>query len=154
MSRRWLPFLVCIFLVFAGCGDGGSPDETPAVTEEDDGGEPTVTIAIPGNGAVLKAGNVRTQVTFENFQVVDRLGDAKRAGEGHIHFYLDVKNIPTAPGKPAVTDDEATYHAAASTSHTWKGVKAGKHTLGVQLVNNDHTPIEPPVTAEVSVTAE
>jgi hypothetical protein len=46
------------------------------------------------------------------------------------------------------------YHAEAVTSYTWQGVRPGTHTFAVQLVNNDHTPLEPPVTDQVTVTVE
>jgi hypothetical protein len=36
-----------------------------------------------------------------NFNVVDKQGQANVAGEGHLHFYLDV-DAPTAPGQPAI----------------------------------------------------
>ena len=38
------------------------------------------------------------------------------------------------------------------TSHTWKDVSAGRHTLGVQLVNNDDSPLDPPATDTVEIT--
>ena len=88
------------------------------------------------------------------FRLVDKLGEAPKDGEGHVHFYLDVDEIPTTPGKPAVTADESTYHATAMAIYVWKDVPSGKHTFGVQLVNNDHTPLEPAVTSEQEVTVE
>ena len=62
-----------------------------------------------------------------------------------------MNDLPTQPGEPAVTDDRRTYHAAARTSHRWQNVRAGVHTFAVQLVNNDHTPLDPPVTDEVEI---
>ena len=61
--------------------------------------------------------------------------------------------MPTTAGQPAVSP-EGTYHAEATTSYTWPDVAPGEHTFGVQLVNNDHTPLEPPVVAAVTVTVE
>jgi hypothetical protein len=159
MKRRLQAGLVCVFLTLAACGTGEEPaleppqgaEDSPAVTE---GGEAAVTITAPESDATLEAGGVEVTVEPENFNIVNKLGQDPVAGEGHIHFYFDVDEIPTEPGKPAVTDDAATYHAAATTSHTWSDVDAGEHTFGVQLVNNNHTPLEPPVTAEVTVTVE
>lgn len=98
--------------------------------------------------------NVEVEAYPASFRIVDKLGQAARDGEGHVHFYLDVDEIPTAAGKPAVTRDESTYHATADTTYVWKDVPSGKHTFGVQLVNNDHTPLEPPVTSEQEVPVE
>lgn len=119
-------------------------DETPAAD-----GAPSVTITAPDDGDTPGAGGVTVEVDVEGFDVMDKLGEAAAAGEGHVHFYLD-QDPPTTPGQPAVTA-EGTYHATATTSHTWEDVPAGTHTFAVQLVNNDHTPLDPPVVAEVTV---
>src|SRR5207247_3086523 len=47
-----------------------------------------------------------------------------------------------------------TYHAQATKEYTWPNVSAGEHTFAVQLVNNDHTPLRPPVIAQVTVTVK
>lgn len=90
-------------------------------------------------------------ISVRSFDIVEKLGEAPEDGEGHVHFYIDVDDLPTEPGEPAVTDDRRTYHAAAQTSHRWQNVRAGTHTFAVQLVNNDHTPLDPPVTDEVEI---
>jgi len=159
MTSRLRAGFLCVFLALAACGTGEEPalepppgaEESPAATEA---GEAAVTITAPESDATLEAGSVEVTVEPENFDIVNKLGQDPVAGEGHIHFYFDVDEIPTEPGKPAVTDDAATYHAAATTSHSWPDVEAGEHTFGVQLVNNNHTPLSPPVTAEVTVTVE
>lgn len=153
--RKWL-WLVAPLLVIAlaslaiACDDDeeGTPAaETPAAEA------PSVEISTPEDGATVAAGGVEVTVDASDFQVVNKLGQDPVAGEGHVHFYLDVDEIPTTPGQPAVTA-EGTYHAEATTSYTWPDVGAGTHTFAVQLVNNDHTPLEPPVTAEVTVTVQ
>ena len=70
-------------------------------------------------------------------------------GEGHIIYYLDV-DAPTAPGSPALTAP-GTYVISAATSYQWADVPDAVHTLSVELVNNDNTPLNPPVTAKVSI---
>ena len=57
---------------------------------------------------------------------------------------------PTEQGKPAVTA-AGTYAPTPATSHTWNNVGIGTHTFSVELVNNDHTPLDPPVVAKVVV---
>lgn len=62
------------------------------------------------------------------------------SGQGHIHYLVD--------GKPAEGD-----YATPSKNFTFKNLTPGEHTLRAELVNNDHTPLNPPVFAEVKVKA-
>ena len=157
--RHLVAAVLLTFLV--ACGQEQSPTMestgTPGVQTTDAEGQqgnPTLDIASPSDGATVSPGDVAVKLDVANFEVVDKLGEAASVGEGHIHFYIDVDELPTEAGKPAVTADQNTYHAAKETSHTWKNVAAGEHVLGAQLVNNDHTPLDPPVTAKVKVTVQ
>ncbi|MBI4267485.1 MAG: hypothetical protein HY662_01720 [Chloroflexi bacterium] len=109
---------------------------------------PSVTIISPAGGANLPAGDIQVAVQVSSFVLVPP-GGLNAAGQGHIHYYLDVA-IPTTPGQPAVTA-LGTYQATVQPVATWANVPAGAHTLGVQLVNNDHTPLTPPVTDQITV---
>jgi hypothetical protein len=40
-----------------------------------------------------------------------------------------------------------------ATSYTWENVGPGTHLFAVELVNNDHTPLTPPVERTITVTA-
>ena len=152
---RWLliPALAAAISLIVACGgddegNGAATDGTTAAEEF------TATITNPDDGATLDAGDIEVALDVGDFEVVDKLGQAPVDGEGHVHYYINVDKIPTTPGKPAITDDETTYHAEATTSFTWQGVRPGEHTFGVQLVNNDHTPLEPPITDEIAVTVQ
>ena len=116
-------------------------------------GETDARITAPAQGSAVEAGNVTVSVEVDKFNVVDKIGQAAEDGEGHVHFYIDVGEIPTVDGEPAVTD-EGTYHAQATQEFTWEDVEPGTHTFAVQLVNNDHTPLRPPVIAQVTVEVE
>ena len=111
---------------------------------------PGLKITQPAAGASLSAGNITVSVDVTNFELLPP-GGANAAGKGHLHYYLDVASIPTAPGQPAVSA-AGTYKATPGSSATWDNVTAGSHTFAVQLVNSDHTPLSPPVTAQVTVT--
>lgn len=113
-------------------------------------GPPSLVITAPKDGAQVPAGNVVVSVQTSNFNIVDKLGKENVSHEGHLHYFMDVE-APTTAGKPAVTA-AGTYAATANTSYTWTNVAAGAHTFSVELVNNDHTPLEPPVVAKVAVT--
>jgi len=111
---------------------------------------PTISITSPTDGSTIPAGNVMVSVKVSNFNLVDKLGQANVSGEGHIHYFFDV-DAPTTPGQPAVTAP-GTYAATAATSYAWPNVTPGTHTFSVELNNNDHTPLVPPVVQKVTVT--
>lgn len=148
--RRSAVAIACLLLVTA-CGGGGDPPRSTQFVPTESNPY-VVEITYPQADATLTGSDVLVAIAVRGFNVVDKLGEDAKKGEGHVHYYLDVAQIPTTPGKAAVTDDDETYHATASTSHTWTDVEPGEHTLGVQLVNNDHTPLEPPSTHEVQIT--
>ncbi len=111
---------------------------------------PTLTIVTPTEGAMIAGSNVTISVNVANFNLVDKLGQANVPGEGHLHYFMDV-DPPTAPGVPAITA-VGTYAPTTATSYTWTNVSPGVHMFSVELVNNDHTPLVPPVVAFVNVT--
>jgi hypothetical protein len=110
---------------------------------------PTISIVSPSNGASLQSANITVTVAVNNFNVVDKQGQANVPGEGHIHFYLDVA-APTTPGQVAIPAT-GTWAHVATTTYTFDNVDAGSHTIAVELVNNDHTPLVPPVVSNISV---
>jgi len=111
---------------------------------------PTLSITAPSAGTSLPAGDVAVVVQVTNFNVVDKQGQANVAGEGHIHYYLDI-DAPTAAGQPAIPPSGTWAHIAA-TNYKFTNVTAGNHFVSVELVNNDHTPLNPPVVAKVNFT--
>lgn len=147
--------MIAVFLLAAACSQAGyapSSGSTPVSGSTSSlGAVPSVRITAPAEGATVAAGDLQISIVVSNFEAVNKLGAAKSAGEGHVHFFVDVSAIPTAPGKPAVSA-EGTYHAVATTSYTITNVGPGNHTIAAELVNNDHTPLEPPVVAKVSFT--
>jgi plastocyanin len=130
------------FALMAGC------TSQPAVPSL-----PKMTITAPANGASLPAGEVTVKIQVQNFTIVDKQGQANVAGQGHVHYYMDVSPIPSDPTKPAIpADANAAWAHVAATSYTFTNVTPGSHTFTVQLANNDHTPVVPLATASVTVT--
>lgn len=140
--------IVLLMLAVSACKPSPAPAPAPSPSPTT-APAPTVSIISPTGGA-LAPGDVTVSVRVSNFNVVDKLGMAAVPGEGHVHYFVDVA-APTMPGQPAVTGP-GTYAAVIATSYTWHNVTLGKHTFSVELVNNDHTPLNPPVVATVSVT--
>ena len=115
-------------------------------------GTPQAVILTPRDGAVLPAGDITIATQVSNFNLVDKLGQPNAAREGHLHYFIDM-DAPTTQGQPAV-GPQGSYVATAQDSNTWKNVKAGTHTFSIELVNNDHTPLNPPVVAKITVTLQ
>jgi len=109
---------------------------------------PSIKIIGP-SGPIFAIGDVTLSVDVSNFKIVDKQGQANVKGEGHLHYFMDVA-APTAQGKPAVTEP-GTYAHVTDTSYTWHNIGGGSHTFSVELVNNDHTPLNPPVVASVTL---
>lgn len=60
--------------------------------------------------------------------------DAK-AGEGHIHLWLDTDKL----------EEQTAVKAFKNEPVVFKDLKPGEHTLTVQLVGNDHKPVQPEI---------
>jgi hypothetical protein len=109
-----------------------------------------VIILQPSADSILSSNSVTIRTYVENFNLVDKSGQANRLGEGHLILYLDVAP-PTVKGQSALTTG-STYIISAEKSYIWENVLPGKHSLWVQLVNNDNTSLEPPAAVRVPFT--
>lgn len=140
---------VVLCAALAACTGGNGGDEpSPGPTAAGTPG-PTVTIVEPRDGAIVGTGSVTVRVEVTGFQVGE--GSETAPGTGRIVFYLDVREIPSTKGQPAAVEGKS--ETKATLTHTWNNVKAGPHSLAVQLVNADGTPLESPVVAAVTITA-
>jgi hypothetical protein len=112
-------------------------------------GRPGMRITTPEHGSSLPPGNVVIELVVDGFLVnAGSMGVVNRTGEGHAIYYLD-EEPPTDRGIPAVTE---TCIVSSKLRKLWKAVPPGPHVFSVQLVNNDDTPLDPPVFRSVSVT--
>jgi hypothetical protein len=94
---------------------------------------------------------VQVACTIHNFKMNDdSIGQQNVSGEGHLIYYFDVQP-PTAPGQPALTE-AGTYKISTDDFHVWSGVTPGRHMFSIQIVNNDNTPLNPPVFSQIIVT--
>ena len=110
---------------------------------------PELAITSPADNAVINGSSVTVTVKVENFYLVNKIGQASVPGQGHLVYFLDVVP-PTDQGLPVVSSPERSV-ATTSTTYAWENVGIGEHVLGVELVNNDDTPLDPPVVSTVSV---
>ena len=145
---RQLAALIIVALLLFSFACTPTTTTTPATPTPKVG--PTLKITVPIEGTIVSAGDVKVSVEVSNFNLVEKRGQANVTSEGHIHYFMDVP-APTAAGKPAVTAP-GTYAATAATSYTWPNPAPGTHTFSAEMVNNDHTPLSPPVVARVMIT--
>lgn len=96
-------------------------------------GIPSLSVVSPAEGTTISGGQVAVSIKVESF-TIKGAGGANRPNEGHMHMKLDGGAVTMVYGD----------------SHTLSGVPPGKHTLEVELVNNDHSPFSPPVKKTVS----
>jgi hypothetical protein len=94
--------------------------------------------------------DITVSIQTANFEIVDKLGENAASGEGHIHYFLDAIP-PTFPFMLSVTG-KGSYVTALDNSFTWTGVLPGVHLLIAELVNNDYTPLNPPILAGTIIT--
>jgi plastocyanin len=151
---------VAIFAFMAGCSSTPpavtptpTTSPTPTMTIAPPIGTPTIAITSPLDGAMIPAGNITVTIQAINFSIVDKQGQPSIPGQGHVHFYMDVSPIPTDPTKLAIpTNASAAWAHVSGNTYTFTNVPPGMHTFTVQLVNNDHTPVQPSAIAIVMVT--
>ncbi len=143
------PAIVGDTMVWPIAGSGGPPS---VIGFKLGSTKPAVKLVSPTDVAKLPSGELTVTAQVSNFNVVDKHGQTKVAGEGHLHFYMDV-DAPTTQGQPAIPASGTWVHVA-DTVYTFKNVAAGTHTVSVELVNNDHTPLNPPVVQKITVTLD
>lgn len=107
---------------------------------------PKLTISAPANQATLAGKDVEVVFEAGDFTIVPSTvtladygmrPDANRPGEGHVHLALDLEPL-------VVWDQNAPY--------TFRNVPPGEHQLTVELANNDHSSLVPPVVRTVGFT--
>jgi outer membrane protein assembly factor BamB len=110
---------------------------------------PMAKITSPSDGNKLAAGNLTVVAETNNFNIVDKQGQANVAGQGHLYFYMDV-DAPTVQGQPATSTSGQSAPVSAN-NYTFNNVATGTHTISIELVNNDNTPLNPPVVQKITV---
>jgi hypothetical protein len=110
---------------------------------------PATPLASPKPNTVYA--DIKVTVQVSGFNLVNKIGQDNVPGEGHILYYW--AHPPTFPYGPAYSAP-GTYSSpgTAGTTFTWTNwntTTAAYWVLAAQLVNNDDTPLNPPVYAEL-----
>jgi hypothetical protein len=75
----------------------------------------------------------------------------KKEGTGHHHLLVDVTEMPAA-GKP-IAKDEQHIHFGNGQTETMLHLAPGKHTLQLELADENHIPFDPPIVSQpISIT--
>ena len=114
---------------------------------------PQVALESPADGSTVPAGNVVLTAEVTGFRLVDMIGTPPKPGEGHLVFYVGVDYVPTEPGRLAYTTP-GTFAVSTEPTYTWPNLSPGKYGIAVQLVNNDDSALQPPVTAMATITVQ
>jgi hypothetical protein len=100
---------------------------------------PTLNVSAPTNDAAIDGNTVTVVFTASNIKIVPtsvaveeagRRPEANQPGEGHLHFVLDLQ--------PLVVWEKLD-------AYTFTNVPPGEHQLMVEIVQNDHSSLSPPV---------
>ena len=70
----------------------------------------------------------------------------KKEGTGHHHLLVDVKDMPAA-GQP-IPKDEQHLHFGNGQTETKLKLAPGKHTLQLELADENHIPFDPPIVSK------
>ncbi|MCX7550995.1 DUF6130 family protein [Xanthomarina sp. F2636L] len=94
---------------------------------------PTLGVVSPTNGSNVPGPDVSVELSVQNFNV----GPTSGGFDGHIHYNVD-------GGANIMKYDTDPINLI--------GLSAGSHTIDLELVDNSHNPLTPPVTANVTFT--
>lgn len=105
---------------------------------------PQLGVITPTSGVLIEGGTVAVTLDPHDFVIVSSPGplteigqrpDLNRPGEGHVHLKLDLQPVM--------------FWEQGVPQYTFSDVPAGEHLLTVELVNNDHSALVPPVTKTI-----
>ena len=105
--------------------------------------QPQLSVTSPTEGATIQGSDLIVAFETSNINIVPstvpvadmgKRPEANRADQGHLHLSLDA--LPLV----------IWYQ---STAYTFKNVPSGEHLLKVELVNNDHSSLTPPVIQQI-----
>ncbi len=147
--RRGAPVVVLVLAVgAAGCGSSSkkSSSSGASTAPQQSKGPIGVSFVKPKPNSAVKGGKVTAIVKLKNFKLDPKaVGKPPQPGRGHLHFSMDGGkfDFPKYSGangqlakKLGVTGK---YSPSVTPSITYKGLPKGKHTVSVQLANNDHS---------------
>lgn len=146
--------ILLIMVAMTSIGCTVAPSLTPASTQDPGAASTSVTASdnvsitmVEPVAVVAGTGDVKVVVQVSGLDMVDKIGQASVSGQGHIKYSVHADSPGAVP-----VDVPGGYIASAATSYVWKGLVEGVYTFSAELVNNDNSPLIPPVVAVKQVT--
>ena len=103
---------------------------------------PSIRVVSPRTGTTVSGNQMVVEVRVQNFSLNPvAIGKPAAPGEGHWYIYVDGKFA-------GLSADEV----VSIPNDTYPALAAGKHTIRVELRNNDHTPVADAESSEIQVT--
>lgn len=104
---------------------------------------PRVILLTPSTGQVITGPTIPVRFSLSNFKLTDfDLASKPIPGQGHIHLWLDQTSFP-----------KTSAIKIASDQYLLENTRYGSHTLRAELVNNDHSSLNPPVVLSATFTS-
>ena len=112
-----------------------TPSSKPKVEPTNQAATLTATLVDPAKKAQQKAATVEVKTTGVELIDPATVNEVPKAGQGHLHYQVD--NGPVI----ATTATKLSFH----------GLTPGAHKIVVMLAGNDHNPLGPQQTLEVTI---
>jgi len=145
MRRVALPVLVVLAVVVAGCGSSNKSSSSSSTAQQPSGPKIGVTFTKPTPREKVGT-TVTATVHVTNFKLDPKaVGKPPQPGHGHLHFSMDGGKFdyPKYSGANGVLAKKlgvtGKYSPSVTPTIKYKGLPKGKHTISVQLANNDHS---------------
>jgi len=143
----------------AGAAGAAGSAGSPSVDGGNDGGLPSIKITSPANGATINipAGgdpDVPVAFTVANFVLKDAGSTGCPAGScGHVHLLIDGASCNDNTTPTAIKPyNNFGFMSPINAGFDYCPMEAGMHTVTLELRNNDHSALKPPVTDSIKVT--
>jgi hypothetical protein len=122
-----------VLVAQAQYGSGNKPQET-AMKQQ---GAPTLTATLvdPQKKAQQKAATVEVKTTGINLIDPAKANEMAKPGQGHLHYQVDDGPVIATP----------------ATKLSFHGLASGAHKIVIMLAGNDHNPLGPQQTLEVTI---
>jgi len=143
---RVAPAVVVVLAVaMAGCGSSKKSSSSESTTQQPSGPKIGVTFTKPTPGEKLGT-TVTATVHLTNFTLDPKdVGKPPKPGKGHLHFSMDGGKFdyPKYSGANGLLAKKlgvtGKYSPSVTPTIKYRGLPKGKHTVSVQLANNDHS---------------
>jgi len=112
----------------------GTKQQTTA-TKQQGTATMTATLVDPEKKAAQKAATIEVKTTGIDLIDPGKANEMAKPGQGHLHYQVD--------GGPVI--------ATPATKLSFHGLTSGKHQIVIMLAGNDHSPLGPQQTLEVTI---